>query len=114
MASKVEKSPEWYQQLEMEYIETIKKKDALEEEIKNLRSRIQSAMFENKQLKINTENTKVIVIDEYSYRTVDGESLRLHHPDIYRKFSSQHTIAEHLQIQIKGRKNPNKKKRKKK
>ena len=109
MASKIENSPEWYQQLEIDYIEAIKRKDALDEEIKDLRSRIQAAMFENKKLKINTCDTKVVVIDEYSYRTIDSELLRVDHPDIYRRYSSQHKIAEHLQIQIKSRKNPNRK-----
>ena len=101
MANKIEKSPEWYQQLEIEYIDAVKKKEALEDQIKNLRTQILDSMNKENLKKISTSKTQVKIIKEHIHIIVDGKRLKKEQKEIYKKYSHVSTISEYIQISIK-------------
>ena len=92
--------PDWYSDIERRYIEIARKKNAIEDELSNIREELFSRMKEDKLNKIITNDTEVYVIRSYNGRNVNATKLKNERPDIFLEYSTPYTMNEHLQVAI--------------
>jgi hypothetical protein len=92
--------PDWYSDIEKRYIEAIRKKNEIDEELSEIRDELLSWMKEDKLNKIITNDTEVYVIRSYNGRKVNATKLKNERPDIFFEYSTPYTMNEHLQVTI--------------
>ena len=93
-------SPSWYEDLERRYIEIARKKNAIEDELSNIRDELFSRMKDDHIDKIVTKLTEVYVIHSFDSRKIDSKRLKNELPEIFAKYSEPYTTNEHLQVAI--------------
>jgi hypothetical protein len=92
--------PDWYSDIEKRYIETMRKKNEIDEELSEIRDELLSWMKEDKINKIITNDTEVYVIRSYNGRKVNATKLKNERPDIFFEYSTPYTMNEHLQVTV--------------
>ena len=92
--------PDWYSDIEKRYIEAIRKKNEIDEELSEIRDELLSWMKEDKLNKIITNDTEVYVIRSYNGRKVNATKLKNERPDIFFEYSKPYTMNEHLQVTV--------------
>ena len=92
--------PDWYSDIEKRYIDTIHKKNAIEDELSEIRDELLSLMKEDKLNKIITNDTEVYVIHSFDGRKIDSKRLKDELPEIFAQYSVPYTTNEHLQVSI--------------
>ena len=92
--------PDWYSDIEKRYIEAIRKKNEIDEELSEIRDELLSWMKEDKLNKIITNDTDVYVIRSYNGRKVNATKLKNERPDIFFEYSTPYTMNEHLQVTV--------------
>ena len=92
--------PDWYSDIEKRYIEAIRKKNEIDEELSEIRDELLSWMKEDKLNKIITNDTEVYVIRSYNGRKVNATKLKNERPDIFFEYSTPYTMNEHLQVTV--------------
>ena len=92
--------PDWYSDIEKRYIEAMRKKNEIDEELSEIRDELLSWMKEDKINKIITNDTEVYVIRSYNGRKVNATKLKNERPDIFFEYSTPYTMNEHLQVTI--------------
>jgi tRNA modification GTPase len=68
--------PDWYSDIEKRYIEAIRKKNEIDDELSEIRNELLSCMKEDKLNKIITNDTEVYVIRSYNGRKIDTNKLK--------------------------------------
>ena len=93
-------SPSWYEDLERRYIEIVRKKNAIEYELSEIREELLSCMKDDDIDKIITKLTEVYVIPSFDGRKIDSKRLKNERPEIFAQYSMPYTTNEHLQVAI--------------
>ena len=92
--------PDWYSDIEKRYIEAIRKKNEIDDELSEIRDELLSLMKEDKLNKIITNDTEVYVIHSFDGRKIDSKRLKDELPEIFAQYSVPYTTNEHLQVAI--------------
>ena len=93
-------SPSWHEDLERRYIEIASKKNAIEDELSDIREELFSRMKDDNIDKIITKLTEVYVIHSFDSRKIDSKRLKNERPEIFAQYSVPYTTNEHLQVSI--------------
>ena len=92
--------PSWYEDLEPRYIEIARKKNAIENELSDIREELFSRMKDDNIDKIITKLTEVYVIHSFDGRKIDSKRLKNERPEIFAQYSIPYITNEHLQVAI--------------
>lgn len=93
-------NPDWYNDLEDEYLELFRKKMFVDDSFKRIRNKILRIMSEKHIDKIKAERTDVSYIPMRTVLKIDRKKLEKEHPDILMEYSSESTLDEHIMVRI--------------